>query len=53
LQVFQRIIQSAPTISTVWQGGQEDAFEGVRYYTTVADGAAEENNDLGLVSKLC
>ena len=46
LQVFQRIIQSSPTITTEWQGGQENAFEGVRYYTAVADGAAEENNDL-------
>lgn len=46
LQVFQRIIQSAPTISTVWQGGQENAFEGVRYFTVVADGAAEQLNDL-------
>ncbi|MCC2608026.1 prepilin-type N-terminal cleavage/methylation domain-containing protein [Planctobacterium marinum] len=46
MQVFKRIIQSSPTITTEWEGGQENAFEGVRYYTTVADGAAEENNDL-------
>lgn len=46
LQVFQRIIQSAPSITTTWEGGQEQAFEGIRYYTNVADGAAEENNDL-------
>lgn len=46
LQVFQRIIQSSPTITTEWEGGDEEAFEGVRYYTRVADGAAEENNDL-------
>lgn len=46
LQVFQRIIQSSPSISTNWEGGQENAFEGVRYFTNVADGAAEQLNDL-------
>jgi len=45
-QVFQRIIQSSPSISVEWEGGQDEAFEGVRYFTTVADGAAEEQNDL-------
>lgn len=45
-QIFQRIIQSSPTISTVWEGGQENAFDGVRYFTTVADGAGEQLNDV-------
>lgn len=45
-QIFQRIIQSSPSISTVWQGGQNEAFVGVRYFTRVADGAAEQLNDL-------
>lgn len=46
LQVFQRIMQSSPTITTEWEGGQENAFEGVRYFTVVADAAAEEGNDM-------
>jgi MSHA pilin protein MshB len=44
-QVFQRIIQSAPTITTAWDNSSEP-FEGIRYFTRVGDGDAEEGNDI-------
>lgn len=45
-EIFQRIIQSAPTITSVWDNTGEDAFQGVRYYTSVSDGSGEQGNDI-------
>lgn len=45
LQIFERIIQSAPTITDQWDNSAEP-FEGVRYFAAVSDGAGEEGNDL-------
>lgn len=47
-QIFERIIQSAPTITSVWDTSTESKFEGIRYYATEADGQGEEGNDICL-----
>ncbi|XOV81438.1 MAG: prepilin-type N-terminal cleavage/methylation domain-containing protein [Aestuariibacter sp.] len=45
-EIFQRIIQSAPTITSTWDPSNEDKFEGIRYYAADADGQGEEGNDI-------
>lgn len=45
-QIFERIIQSAPSITSVWDTSNDDKFEGIRYYTTDGDGQGEEGNDI-------